>query len=842
MRTRLSALVATLVSTSYLWACSSHDSGGPPATDGGEGADANDAALGDAASGDAASGQDGGSFGDAASSDTGSGDTGSGDTGSGDTGSSDASSSDAGSSDAGVSDAATASDGGYSWKNVVIGGGGWITGLVRDAKSGDLFARADVGGLYRWDTDHWTPLLEKFSFADANEYGVQSVALSPNYATDHTVYFAAGKYGYAAHDLFKSTDRGNTWTASDFPVPMAANLDDRWCGERLAIDPNNAEVGYFGSPYENDASATAGLWASTSGSSPGSWANVSSFKVTGEKGEGLSFVAFDPGETTTLDGGSVRSSTIYVGVVDTSDTASGVYRSTNAGSSWERLPGSSQHSPCRGVVASDGTLYVSFRANTNGTAGGVARIARGGTSLTEVDLAGAPSDAGYYAIAVDPSDPDTVYTTQSEGPVSRPDVMHVTHDAGSAWSDLPYATPSTMAITQNKYTWFSGPAAMVINPSNVNEAWLTDGFGIMHTSNLTTSTTPTWNSQVTGIEEIVPDAMLSLPTGSIPLLSGASDVGGFIHTSLTSPPTSRLPDDSEAISYDFCRSNPSIVVYTGHYYYSSTDPFHPYLAKSTDGGQSFKQVTAPTGGNGGGRIAIAPKDCNRWVLQTFDGSLFVTTDSGSDWTQVSGGPSVSTLSGANIHNDTVYQQQLATDDVSGDFYIATVTPPTVSPLSGGSASVYRSTDGVTWTKAGTITFPSVSSTEAQDLIYDEINWHYNLRTTPGKQGNVWLAVRNIGVYHSTDGAATFAQLSSVTTSGLLALGVPPTGSTTPTVFVHTAEGHFLRSDDLGGSFVSIDDPTNAVGDDPAIIEGDRQVWGRVFVGTNGRGIYVGAVN
>jgi hypothetical protein len=799
MRTRTISLVATLASTISLTACSSTGSAGPPNPD------ANVESWPDAASSDASFGEDGGTTGDS-----------------------------------GSSDAAAASGGAYTWKNVVIGGGGWVTGLVRDATSGDLYARADVGGLYRWDMDHWTPLLEKFPFADANEYGVESVALSPKYATDHTLYFAAGKYAYAAHDLFKSTDRGQTWTPSQLAVPMVANLDDRWCGERLTVDPNNASVVYLGSPNAGDASA-AGLWASTTSSSPGSWARVSSFPVTGNDSEGVAFVAFDPATTTTV-GGSVRSSTMYVGVVDMTGSTGGVYRSTDAGATWARLTGSSQHSPCRGVVASDGTLYVSFRANTTG-AGGVARIARGGSSLTEVDIAGAPSDAGYYAIAVDPSDPTTVYTTQSEGAITRPHVMYVTHDSGSSWSSLPYATPlpSTIAITQNQYTWFAGPAAMVINPSNVNEAWLTDGFGIMHTTNLTTSSTPTWDSQVTGIEEIVPDSLLSLPTGNIPLLSGSSDVGGFIHTSLTSPPTSRLPFDSEAISYDFCRSTPSIVVYTGHYY-TSADEFAPFLAKSTDGGNTFQSMTLPSGGNGGGRIAIAPNDCNRWVLQQFDGSLWVTTDGAGSWTQVSGGPSVSTLSGSNIHNDTVYQQQLATDDVTGDFYIATVTPPTVSPLSGGSASVYRSADGVTWTKVATITFPSVSSTQAQNLSYDEINWHYNLRTTPGRQGDLWLAVRDVGIFHSTDGAQTFTQIPSVTSSGLLALGIAPMGSTTPTLFAHTVEGHFLRSDDLGTTFVSIDDPNDAVGDDPSIIEADRQVWGRVFVGTNGRGIYVGAVN
>jgi hypothetical protein len=526
-------------------------------------------------------------------------------------------------------------------------------------------------------------------------------------------------------------------------------------------------------------------------------------------------------------------------VVDSSGATSGVYRSQNAGATWSRLAGTTHTDPCRATIASDGTLYVDFRHDPNGP-GGVAKMARNGAALTEIDLAGAPSDAGYYALAVDPSDPQTVYTTQSEGTITRPNIMQVTHNGGTTWAPLKYTLPSTIAITQNQYTWFAGPAAMVINPSNVNEAWLSDGFGVMHTTELTTAASPTWDSLVTGIEEVVVDDLLSLPTGSVPLLSGTSDVGGFIHTSLTSPPTSRLPEDSEAISYDFCRSDPSVVVYTGHYY-TAANEFAPYIgATSADAGLSFHSVATPGSGNGGGRIAVSPTDCGHWVLQQFDGSVWVTTNSGASWTQSDGAPVVQTLSGSNIHNDTVYQQQLATDEVTGTFYLATVTPPTVSPLTAGSATLYSSSDGTTWSKVSSLTFPSLTATEAQSLVYANIQWHYALRTTPGHSGDMWLAVDGVGVYHSTDGGTSFQKVPSLTSSGLIALGVPPAGSTTPTVFVHTASGDFLRSDDLGTSWLSIDDPNEPVGDRPQIMEADRQVWGRVFVGTNGRGIFVGA--
>ena len=51
----------------------------------------------------------------------------------------------------------------YTWKNVKIGGGGgFIPGIVfNPSKEGVAYARADIGGLYKLNSDDsWTPLLD----------------------------------------------------------------------------------------------------------------------------------------------------------------------------------------------------------------------------------------------------------------------------------------------------------------------------------------------------------------------------------------------------------------------------------------------------------------------------------------------------------------------------------------------------------------------------------------------------------------------------------------------------------------------------------------------------------
>ena len=54
----------------------------------------------------------------------------------------------------------------YTWKNVKIGGGGgFVPGIVFHPKTkGVAFARTDIGGLYKLNSDDsWTPLTDKIA-------------------------------------------------------------------------------------------------------------------------------------------------------------------------------------------------------------------------------------------------------------------------------------------------------------------------------------------------------------------------------------------------------------------------------------------------------------------------------------------------------------------------------------------------------------------------------------------------------------------------------------------------------------------------------------------------------
>jgi hypothetical protein len=81
--------------------------------------------------------------------------------------------------DAGIPSADPASAGPYAWKNVVIKGGGFVSGVVMSpALPGLAFARTDVGGAYRFDpaNQRWMPLTDWVGHNNSNLMGIESIA------------------------------------------------------------------------------------------------------------------------------------------------------------------------------------------------------------------------------------------------------------------------------------------------------------------------------------------------------------------------------------------------------------------------------------------------------------------------------------------------------------------------------------------------------------------------------------------------------------------------------------------------------------------------------------------
>ena len=122
-----------------------------------------------------------------------------------------------------------------TWNNVAIGGGGYVTGLVQSTTA--AYARTDVGGAWRLPFkgstkgNGWTQMLASFPPTMRNIYAVESIAVECD-----VIYLAVGDGFRLPSAILRSDDGGVSWSDQTYVAPMAGNGNDRWCGERLAID------------------------------------------------------------------------------------------------------------------------------------------------------------------------------------------------------------------------------------------------------------------------------------------------------------------------------------------------------------------------------------------------------------------------------------------------------------------------------------------------------------------------------------------------------------------------------------------------------------------------------
>ncbi len=98
------------------------------------------------------------------------------------------------------------------------------------------------------------------------------------------------------------------------------------------------------------------------------------------------------------------------------------------------------------------------------------------------------------------------------------------------------------------------------------------------------------------------------------------------------------------------------------------------------------------------------------------------------------------------------------------------------------------------------------------------------------------------LYHSGDGGASFEEVHSDLRIEALAFGKPPPGKDYPALFAIAWKDQLhavWRSGDAGKTWVRINDVAHEYGRRFRCIAGDPRVFGRVYVGTDGRGIVYG---
>jgi len=110
-------------------------------------------------------------------------------------------------------------------------------------------------------------------------------------------------------------------------------------------------------------------------------------------------------------------------------------------------------------------------------------------------------------------------------------------------------------------------------------------------------------------------------------------------------------------------------------------------------------------------------------------------------------------------------------------------------------------------------------------------------------GDIWLPLGSNGLRHSTDGGVTWTNPSNVSWANSVAVGAPRSPSNAPSIYLYgmAAPASVLaiyRSDDSGATWARINDDLHQYGG-PSLIQADSRVYGRVYLGMNGRGVVYG---
>jgi len=178
-----------------------------------------------------------------------------------------------------------------------------------------FYAAASTGGLWK-TTDNGSTYQPVFDNENINALGDVEVAFSD----PEIVYVGTGNLSYWGEGMYKSTNGGGSWTH--------IGLEDSYFISKIVIHPENPEIVYVsavGSPYDNKPER--GIFKTSNGGR--TWEKVLGLTDNGKPVSGAD-VHMHPTDFNIL----------YASMWDRDGgEASGIFKTTNGGSSWEKLGG-----------------------------------------------------------------------------------------------------------------------------------------------------------------------------------------------------------------------------------------------------------------------------------------------------------------------------------------------------------------------------------------------------------------------------------------------------------------------------------------------------------------------
>jgi len=698
----------------------------------------------------------------------------------------------------------------YRWTNVTVGAGGYAPDIVfSPVERGLAYLRTDMGGAYRWDAAlaRWLPLQD--DNGESSYMGIESIAPDPVDAD--VVYMAAGMNAGAPAAILRSGDRGRTWRVVPVPFAMGGNEPGRGLGERLAVDPNDHRRLFFGSRHD-------GLWQSRDAGQ--SWTPVAGFPHKGlgrpdrrTSHGGVSFVAIDP--TSGTAGASQR---IWAGIADPGGPA--LYRSDDGGAHWVAVAGPKLFA-AKGVIDARGVLWVGFASGIGPSdvkTGAVWRydVQGRGRDVTPPAWRAAGAEGGFLGVAVARSAPGTVAVSTIDR-YRAGDSLWLSHDDGAHWDDVGARSRRDVSATpfllhEGKGAdfghWISG---LAIDPFDAGHIAYTTGATVYAAQRLPARGAVDWAPWVRGIEQTAVITLIS-PTGGAPLVSGFGDLAGFVHDDLDrSPqPTFANPYLSNTNMLDYAGKAPDVIVRSGSLYLDR--PRDASLARSEDGGRHWTPLRLPPQGNPPARDDLngeAP------ITVSADGATMivaarvpqVTRDRGRTWSPVRDLPPRTRAVSDKIDPTTFY----AVDAAGGRLLVSHDAGASFAPVAGRGLP-------------RDLSAAQARNRESQSALV----------AAPDAAGRLWLQV-GTALFRSDDGGVSFVPASGDLSVELFGLGKDGPFA----IGSRNGVRGIWRSTDRGGSWTRIDDAAHRWGGRYRVVSGDPRRPGRVYVGTDGRGLFYG---
>jgi photosystem II stability/assembly factor-like uncharacterized protein len=314
-------------------------------------------------------------------------------------------------------------------------------------------------------TTQWTligpqPTSTPFEF---NPVSGRVTALAVDPTNSNVIYLGGAEGG-----VWKSTDGGTTW------IPLTDNQASLAVGS-IAIDPQNPQTIYVGTGEEDFALynyAGAGILKSTNGGA--SWTRLSA-RFVGPFGSDSPYcggayigsIAVDPGNSQILLAGAQFQCSV----------GSGMYRSTDGGTTWTEVLGT-QSAPdlITGLVfdpTNGNNVYAAVGASTSASNDGIWKSTNAGVTWALANGSGATafpgSSAARISLAIAASSSTTLYAGAASASSGGTSVLGVykTTNGGGSWTQLSSAPNYCSPDPATAQCYFDNVVAVAPNNPNI---------------------------------------------------------------------------------------------------------------------------------------------------------------------------------------------------------------------------------------------------------------------------------------------------------------------------------------------------------------------------------------